>query len=301
MDDNNLQGMDPTATPQDIPDLIEDCDILTTAYKQKHQPFSPGGLVLYGLAAAALIVFAWWLTVEIRKWTAPQNAQASPTNTANRKINTDIPASRKKVQVKWTARMVDKSSTTAGRTRQPWQPQAAQAEEEPSGLLGLASLFAPRRRALVSSEMTDAQYKQFQSELDKTSYSEQPWLDRTAALLPPKPQATAKSPYAQPEPAVQAPPAIDPRYGPYVPSSSYATRTGPGGKPLPAAKGAKGPASPEDRFKLSVILVRNGEPVAIINDKNVRVGDTIEGGKVVAISKYSVDIEVDGQVLTIRL
>ena len=301
MDDNNQQGMDPTATPLDMPAPIEDCDVLTTAYKRKHQPFSPGGLVLYGLAAAALIVFAWWLTLEIRKWAAPQSAQASSTNTTRRKINTDIPAAKGKTQSKLAARTAGKSSATPSGTGQPWQQPTAQAEDEPSGLLGLASLLAPRRRAQVNSEMTDAQYKQFQSELDKASYSEEPWLDRTAALLPPKSQATANTPYGQPVPAVQAPPAVDPRYGPYVPSSSYPTRTGPGGKPLPAAKGAKGPASPEDRFKLSVILVRDGQPVAVINDKNVRVGDTIEGGKVAAISKYSVDIEVDGQVLTIRL
>jgi len=294
MDDNNQQT-DPNATPLDTPDTIEDCDILPTVYKKKRQPFSPGGLVLYGLAAAAMIVFAWWLTLEVRKWIGPQNARANSTNASKLKARSNITASRGNTQAEATARTAGKTSATADRRRQPGQPQADQAEDEPSGLLGLASLFAPRKRAPAASQMTDEQYKQFQSELDKTTYSDQPWLDRTAALFPVNSQAPSK------EPSVQAEPIADSRYGPYVPSSRYQTGTGSGGKSIGTANGAKGAGSPEDRFKVSVILVRDGQPVAIINDKNLRVGDTIEGGKVVAISKYSVDIEVDGQVLTIRI
>jgi hypothetical protein len=58
------------------------------------------------------------------------------------------------------------------------------------------------------------------------------------------------------------------------------------------------PADPEPR--LQAISERDGQPIAIINDHLVRVGDEVEGLRVLAIRGAEVDVEVRGHRTTLR-
>jgi len=58
------------------------------------------------------------------------------------------------------------------------------------------------------------------------------------------------------------------------------------------------PADPEPR--LQAISERDGQPIAIINDHLVRVGDEVDGLRVLAIRGAEVDVEVRGRRTTLR-
>jgi len=57
---------------------------------------------------------------------------------------------------------------------------------------------------------------------------------------------------------------------------------------------------PEDvAFRLSAISTRDGEPVALLNDRLVREGDAFEGIRILRIGTTEIEIEVDGERRTI--
>jgi hypothetical protein len=58
------------------------------------------------------------------------------------------------------------------------------------------------------------------------------------------------------------------------------------------------PADPE--LRLQAISERDGQPIAIINDHLVRVGDEVDGIRVLAIRGAEVDVEVRGRRTTLR-
>ncbi len=58
------------------------------------------------------------------------------------------------------------------------------------------------------------------------------------------------------------------------------------------------PANPE--LRLQAISERDGQPIAIINDHLVRVGDEVDGIRVLAIRGAEVDVEVRGRRTTLR-
>jgi hypothetical protein len=58
------------------------------------------------------------------------------------------------------------------------------------------------------------------------------------------------------------------------------------------------PAEPE--LRLQAISERDGQPIAIINDHLVRVGDEVAGLRVLAIRGAEVDVEVRGRRTTLR-
>ena len=66
-------------------------------------------------------------------------------------------------------------------------------------------------------------------------------------------------------------------------------------EPAPAEEGAA--ADPE--FRLTAISTRDGEPIALLNDRLVREGDSFGGVRVLRIGATDVEIEVDGQRRTI--
>ena len=81
-------------------------------------------------------------------------------------------------------------------------------------------------------------------------------------------------------------------------SSRAATGTPVTGEDQPTA------ASMEDRaqgseFHLSAISTRDGEPIALLNDRLVREGDAFEGVRILRIGKTEIEIEVDGERRTI--
>ena len=65
----------------------------------------------------------------------------------------------------------------------------------------------------------------------------------------------------------------------------------------PAPPAADDPGDVE--FRLSAISTRDGEPVALLNDRLVREGDAFEGVRILRIGATEVEIEVDGERRTI--
>ena len=53
-------------------------------------------------------------------------------------------------------------------------------------------------------------------------------------------------------------------------------------------------------LRLQAVSERDGQPIAIINDRLVRVGDEVEGQRVLAIRADEVDLEVQGRRTTLR-
>jgi len=104
------------------------------------------------------------------------------------------------------------------------------------------------------------------------------------------PRPASGDPLSQPAAA----PADPPLTSPGKPDTA-----GPATDPSPqVARGVKPAAG---RFKLDGVMQGAADLSAIINGQVVRVGDTIDGAKVVSILPQSVELEVDGQRLHIRM
>jgi hypothetical protein len=116
-----------------------------------------------------------------------------------------------------------------------------------------------------------------------------------AAAVPPaagseaRPLTSARS--APASPAVVAPPAAEDTARASVSSSTPA--------PVAAAAPAAMPAA-EPVLRLQAISQRDGQPIAIVNDHLVRVGDEIDGIRVLAIRAEEVDVEFHGRRTTLR-
>jgi hypothetical protein len=117
------------------------------------------------------------------------------------------------------------------------------------------------------------------------------------ALRPsPAPPPAAVRPAALPEPApvVAAPP-------PAIPNPNAAVV-----RPAPARVAPKPVVAPtavpaaETDPRLQAISERDGQPIAIINDRLVRVGDEVDGMRVLDIRGAEVDVEVRGRRTTLR-
>jgi hypothetical protein len=78
----------------------------------------------------------------------------------------------------------------------------------------------------------------------------------------------------------------------------------PAAAPTPLPDAAAAPAEPNDpgrptqatpgEIRLNAISVRDGHPVAILNDRLVREGDSFDGIRVVRIGEAEVEVEVGG-------
>jgi hypothetical protein len=68
------------------------------------------------------------------------------------------------------------------------------------------------------------------------------------------------------------------------------------GQPAGRAPAAVEPATPvEPAYALQAVTEQDGQPVAIVNGQLVRVGDVLEGGRIVRIQADAVEIEKDGR------
>jgi len=133
------------------------------------------------------------------------------------------------------------------------------------------------------------------------------------------PVATASAAPEPPPVAANASAAPPPAVAPESPSERQAaTATTPSGGPLvPATRAAKPAAQPDspagpsgdagaqaprsanrgqekDRLQLQAISQRDGEPVAVINERLVREGDSFDGVRILKIGADQVEIEVRG-------
>lgn len=98
--------------------------------------------------------------------------------------------------------------------------------------------------------------------------------------------ASPSTPAASPTPAATLPMPV------YVPAPRRAATPAP---PPPTASPAAAPA-----LRLQAVSERDGRPIALINDRLLRVGDEIEGMKVLAIRADEVDLEIKGRRTTLR-
>jgi hypothetical protein len=125
------------------------------------------------------------------------------------------------------------------------------------------------------------------------------WRSRPA---PPRAVAPAPTP---------TPAALPPRAGvPAFPSPTVALPSSTAALPAPAT--AAPPAAPAPalplpsppeavaEFRLNAITVQDGHPVAVLNDRIVREGDSFEGVRVLRIGETEVEIEVRGERRVIR-
>jgi hypothetical protein len=125
------------------------------------------------------------------------------------------------------------------------------------------------------------------------------WRSRPA---PPRAAAPAPAP---------TPAALPSRAGvPALPSPTLALPSSTAALPAPAAAAPTAapapalplPSPPEAvaEFRLNAITVQDGHPVAVLNDRIVREGDSFEGVRVLRIGETEVEIEVRGERRVIR-
>jgi hypothetical protein len=98
--------------------------------------------------------------------------------------------------------------------------------------------------------------------------------------------------------------ALPPRVGvPALPSPTVALSAPAATAPTPSSVHALPPPRPPEaaaEFRLNAITVQDGHPVAVLNDRIVREGDSFEGVRVLRIGETEVEIEVKGERRVIR-
>jgi len=118
--------------------------------------------------------------------------------------------------------------------------------------------------------------------------------DAPRATPAPEPLAAAVDPVT-PEPTPEPAPEKGRAEMPVVASPPAASTEPP---PWPSPMAA--PSSPQG-FLLTAIGERDGQRVAMLNDRLVRVGDAIDGNRIVAITDSTVEVELaDGRRITVR-
>ncbi len=113
----------------------------------------------------------------------------------------------------------------------------------------------------------------------------------------------SRAPLVAPAPT-PTPAALPPRAGVVALPSPTVTPPAPAATAPPATPAPDRPAprQPEaaSEFRLNAITVQDGHPVAVLNDRIVREGDSFEGVRVLRIGETEVEIEVKGQRRVIR-
>jgi hypothetical protein len=117
------------------------------------------------------------------------------------------------------------------------------------------------------------------------SWREAPGSRTSAALQVPQPLPPAAQPTPVPQPS--------PTLGAQAPRPAAATQA----PETPAASTA--PPSPAP-LTLQAVSERDGRAVAIINDRLLREGDSIDGAKVVRIAREEVELEIGGRRVVLR-
>ena len=171
-------------------------------------------------------------------------------------------------------------------------------------LLGLAGFFfwafAEHRRSVPPPATTSAAADSRDERTESTaSVGTDPVVERRAEFLTHQP-AEAVSPAPQPlvteaPTATKGPPAV-PRVVVSVTNASSAAET----NTNPEATAAEAPAAAPPP-KLQGIYYSRSRPSAVLNGKAVRVGEIIEGVRVISIERESVTLEQGGKTNVLRL
>jgi hypothetical protein len=110
-------------------------------------------------------------------------------------------------------------------------------------------------------------------------------------------------------PSAPAPPAaaaavkssLPPAMPPSAPAATLApTRAANPPTPAPVRRATPAASPSAAALRLQAVSQRDGQPIAIINDRLVRVGDEVEGQRVLAIRADEVDLEIQGRRTTLR-
>ncbi|HEV7498792.1 MAG TPA: hypothetical protein VGQ33_02260 [Vicinamibacteria bacterium] len=127
------------------------------------------------------------------------------------------------------------------------------------------------------------------------------WISRPALVVP----AAPASPTSVAVPPLAAAPAE--ALAPAAAPALAGTRPNVNPRPFTApARGAShaaiaAPSAPADPgLHLQAISARDGQPIAIVNDHLVHVGDAFDGVRILAIRGMEVDVEVRGQRTTLH-
>ena len=158
----------------------------------------------------------------------------------------------------------------------------------PLSTLNAAEPARPTRSRLLPSEVHDQA-----KELPPTSNGPRPMTVVNITLAPP-PEPTPAAP-------IEAPPAMPPVTSQPMPASTPAPVLAPPSAPVLAPPSAPVPApmpkaQPDisERLKVSGIVWSEKEPLAIVNNEMRSVGDIVEGFKIIAITKDSVEVQGNG-------
>lgn len=121
--------------------------------------------------------------------------------------------------------------------------------------------------------------------------------DEAARPAPPRPAATA-TPRADESPAGarSAKPELPAAAATGIAASLPAAKTPPRAVAAPAVLPSVAPtATPAPTFALQAISERDGHAVALINDRLLREGDSLEGARLVRIGRDEVELEIAGR------
>jgi hypothetical protein len=112
---------------------------------------------------------------------------------------------------------------------------------------------------------------------------------------PPPPPASAALTIRPATTPTPVPPEPSPRLVAAAPPTER-----PPAAPAPAAASPSPSAAASQPFTLQAVSERDGRPVAIINDRLLREGDSIDGARIVKIAADQVELEIDGRRVVLR-
>jgi hypothetical protein len=234
-------------------------------------------VLLYVCMIGVLSGVAWWITQELKQLGALQAAQARVG------INTSLLPTKD----------TDTPEPSALDVATPDAKKQADAGPVKSGnlkdlLLGLLTPRpAPTTTGGPSADQSRQRHQKLVAELELVS-SDSPWMGRAKVLLPIRggdTLAASSTPEFWEDPLFYGAMRVDQRQRSANNHTGYIPRVEPIGK----------------RFLLSGIMVVDGLPTAVINGRQVRVGNRISDAKVLRIDTFSVTIEVNSEKHTLRL
>ena len=107
------------------------------------------------------------------------------------------------------------------------------------------------------------------------------------------PRETTPLPGPRPAPAAAVPSAVSPSEA--TPTRPSLADPASGGSEAPANPTGHAQAPPRGELKLHAISQRDGRPIAVINERLVREGESFDGVLVIRIGKSEVEVEVSGK------
>jgi MSHA biogenesis protein MshK len=194
------------------------------------------------------------------------------------------------------------ASTEAALKPAPLEKAAAPQEPVPSAPAKTEAAAPPSSAAPAAKETAATPSAKTETAAANTAAPHNP-IERAAATLSNVQQRNSEG-EAEADKTVSAP-ATQPRAAAATASSPSSISAPAKNEIIPSGKAPAGNHtaihSEKPLFKLQAIYFRLKGPTVVINGKTLKVGDSIEGAKVLAIHRTSVDLEENGQKQTLTL